>query len=58
MNIRDKKEFFQKIYLDANGNMFLIVEPETAPTDKGGNQYKTFKQLQLTPEGYLKVYNA
>ena len=58
MNIRDKKEFFQKIYLDENGNMRLIVESETGPTNKGSNQYNTFKQLQLTPEGYLKVYNA
>jgi len=58
MNIHNQKKFFQNIYLDDNGNMVIIVEDITNPTEKGVNQYNTFKKLCLTPEGYLKVYNG
>tara|TARA_R110000803_G_scaffold104245_3_gene172414 strand:- start:756 stop:932 length:177 start_codon:yes stop_codon:yes gene_type:complete len=56
MNVHNQKKFFQQIYLNSDGNMVIVVEPVTAPTEKGVSQYNTFQKLTLTPEGYLKVY--
>ena len=58
MNAENQKEFFQKIALDDNGNVIMVIVPKVLPLEKGDNQYNTFKKLQLTPEGYLKIYEA
>jgi len=54
-----EKEFFEKISLDENGNVNIVIVPKVTPTEKGVNRYNTFKKIaQLTPEGYLKVYEG
>jgi hypothetical protein len=59
MNVNNQKEFFENIQLDVNGNVIIVIESSpTSPIEKGVNQYNTFKKIQLTPEGYLKVYNG
>tara|TARA_R110000751_G_C13496476_1_gene449799 strand:+ start:41 stop:217 length:177 start_codon:yes stop_codon:yes gene_type:complete len=58
MNIHNQKKFFQNIFLDSNGNMVLVVEPKQVPLEKGVSQKNTFQKLTLTPEGYLKIYEA
>jgi hypothetical protein len=59
MNVNNQKEFFENIQLDANGNVIVLLVPSpTSPVEKGVNQYNTFKKLELTAEGYLKIYSA
>jgi hypothetical protein len=53
-----EKEFFEKISLDVNGNVNIVIVPKVTPTEKGVNRYNTFKKIELTPEGYLKVYEG
>lgn len=56
MDIKNRKEFFQNIFLDENGNLVIVLDSKTNPTEKGISQYNTYKKLTLTPEGFLKVY--
>ena len=59
MNVNNQKEFFENIQLDANGNVIaVLVASPTSTDEKGINQYNTFKKLELTAEGYLKIYSA
>tara|TARA_R110002153_G_scaffold24650_2_gene78548 strand:- start:389 stop:568 length:180 start_codon:yes stop_codon:yes gene_type:complete len=59
MNVNNQKEFFENIQLDANGNVIVLLVPSpTSPVEKGVNQYNAFKKLELTAEGYLKIYSA
>lgn len=59
MNVNNQKEFFENIQLDANGNVIaVLVNNPTLPVEKGVNQYNTFKKIELTTEGYLKIYSA
>lgn len=55
-NVFNQKEFFDKIYLTEEGNVVIIIEEESSPTDEDRNQYEVFNNICLTPEGYLKVY--
>tara|TARA_R110001592_G_scaffold8536_2_gene46600 strand:+ start:6960 stop:7133 length:174 start_codon:yes stop_codon:yes gene_type:complete len=55
MNVNNSKTFFQKIYLDEAGNMVIQLDDKVGISEKGENQYKTFKKMQLTTEGYLKT---
>jgi len=57
MNVNNSKTFFQKIYLDEAGNMVIQIEDKVGVSEKGENQYKTIKTMQLTTEGYLKTSN-
>lgn len=57
MNVSDQKKFFQKIALDENGNMTIVIEGKTGLDNKGVSQFKTFHTLKLTEEGYLKTYS-
>ena len=52
------KEFFEKISVDTNGNINIVIVPKVNPVQKGVSEYNTIKQVELTPEGYLKVYEA
>jgi len=52
------KELYEKISLDANGNINIVIVPKVTPVGKGVNRFNTIKKLELTPEGYLKVYEA
>jgi len=52
------KEFFEKISLDANGNINIIIVPKVQPTEKGVSEFNTIKNINLTPQGYLVVYEA
>jgi hypothetical protein len=54
--IINAKSFFEKIVLDDNGNIVIVIENKINPIKKGISQYNTFKKLSLTQEGYLKTY--
>ncbi|QDP49152.1 MAG: hypothetical protein Unbinned706contig1001_31 [Prokaryotic dsDNA virus sp.] len=59
MDVNNQKEFFENIQLDVDGNIrAVLVSGPTLPVEKGVNQYNTFKKLELTAEGYLKIYSA
>ena len=59
MNVNNQKEFFENIQLDVDGNVIAVLVPSpTGVIQKGVNQYNTFKKLELTAEGYLKIYSA
>lgn len=59
MNVNNQKEFFENIQLDVDGNVIAVLVPSpTTPVEKGVNQYNTFKKIELTTEGYLKIYSA
>ena len=59
MDINNQKEFYENIQLDENGNvMAVLVNSPTLPVEKGVNQYNFFKKIELTTEGYLKIYSA
>ena len=57
MNVKNQKNFFQKIALDNNGNMMINLNTKEGLVIKGDDQRKTFKKLTLSPEGYLNIYN-
>jgi len=54
--IINAKRFFEKIVLDNDGNIIIVIENRINPLKKGISQYNTFKKLSLTQEGYLKTY--
>ena len=58
MNVNDQKRFFNNIELDKNGNMIVQIEVKTDPLEKGVSQYNTFNKLNITAEGYLKIYQT
>lgn len=59
MDVNNQKEFFENIQLDENGNVrAVLVSGPTLPVEKGVNQYNFFKKIELTTEGYLKIYSA
>ena len=55
MNVRNQKKFFKDVYLDNEGNMVIFSSVTSGAIEKGNDQYKTFKKLKLTAEGYLKT---
>ena len=57
MNVNNKKELFQKIALDDDGNIISVLNVEVGEGKDGDNQYKTVKKLTLSTEGYLNIYN-
>jgi len=57
MNVNNKKELFQKIALDDDGNIIAVLNVEVGEGQDGDNQYKTVKKLTLSTEGYLNIYN-
>lgn len=57
MNVNNKKELFQKIALDDDGNIIAVLNVEVGEGKDGDNQYKTVKKLTLSTEGYLNIYN-
>jgi len=57
MNVKNKKELFQKIALDDDGNIIAVLNVEVGEGGDGENQYKTVKKLTLSTEGYLNIYN-
>ena len=52
------KEFYEKISLDSNGNINVVIVPKVNPTEKGVSEFNTIKKINLTPDGYLVVYQA
>ena len=56
MNVKDKKEFFQKIELDEDGNIKAVIKSEVGDSEKEDDQYKAIRKLTLSPEGYLNIY--
>tara|TARA_R110002094_G_scaffold129450_1_gene123327 strand:- start:453 stop:629 length:177 start_codon:yes stop_codon:yes gene_type:complete len=54
----NQKKFFQKIFLDDDGNMIIIFDEVVNPINKGFTQKNTFQKSQLTNEGYLKTYKS
>lgn len=57
MNVNNKKELFQKIALDDDGNIIAVLNVEVGEGQDGDNQYKAIKKLTLSTEGYLNIYN-
>jgi len=57
MNVNNKKELFQKIALDDDGNIIAVLNVEVGEGQDGDNQYKTVKKITLSNEGYLNIYN-
>jgi len=57
MEVKNKKELFQKIALDDDGNIIAVLNVEVGEGKDGDNQYKTVKKLTLSTEGYLNIYN-
>tara|TARA_Y100000385_G_C12572234_1_gene416863 strand:+ start:327 stop:503 length:177 start_codon:yes stop_codon:yes gene_type:complete len=57
MNVNNKKELFQKIALDDDGNIIAVLNIEVGEGQDGDNQYKTIKKVTLSTEGYLNIYN-
>ena len=57
MNVKNKKELFQKIALDDDGNIIAVLNVEVGEGQDGDNQYKTIKKVTLSTEGYLNIYN-
>jgi len=57
MDVKNKKELFQKIALDDDGNIIAVLNVEVGEGSDGENQYKTVKKLTLSTEGYLNIYN-
>jgi len=57
MDVKNKKELFQKIALDDDGNIIAVLNVEVGEGSNGENQYKTVKKLTLSTEGYLNIYN-
>ena len=57
MNVNNKKELFQKIALDEDGNIIAVLKSEVGEGVDRDNQYKAIKKLTLSPEGYLNIYN-
>ena len=57
MNVNNKKELFQKIAMDDDGNIIAVLNVEVGEGQDGDNQYKTVKKLTLSTEGYLNIYN-
>ena len=57
MDVKNKKELFQKIALDDDGNIIAVLNVEVGEGKDGDNQYKTVKKLTLSTEGYLNIYN-
>lgn len=56
MNVKDKKELFQKIELDEDGNIKAVIKSEVGDSEKEDDQYKAIRKLTLSPEGYLNIY--
>jgi len=57
MNVNNKKELFQKIALDDEGNIIAVLNVEVGESESKNNQYKVIKNLTLSTEGYLNIYN-
>ena len=57
MNVNNKKELFQNIALDEDGNIIAVLKSEVGEGVDRDNQYKAIKKLTLSPEGYLNIYN-
>ena len=57
MNVNNKKELFQKIALDDDGNIIAVLNVEVGEGQDGDNQYQAVKKLTLSTEGYLNIYN-
>lgn len=56
MDVNSKKNFFQKIALDEDGNMIVILESKVGESEKGVSQHNTMKKLTINEDGYLKIY--
>jgi len=57
MEVRNKKELFQKIALDDDGNIIAVLNVEVGEGESLGNQYKVIKKMTLSTEGHLNIYN-
>lgn len=57
MNVKNKKELFQNIALDDDGNIIAVLNVEVGEGESKNNQYKVIKNLTLSTEGYLNIYN-
>ena len=56
MDVKNYREFFENIQLDENGNLKCILQTDEGVTlEKGINMYNTYKKLELTNDGYIKI---
>lgn len=47
--------FFDKIQLDSDGNVKVAIEVTSGGEYKPGDKYTFFRDIELTPEGCLKI---
>ena len=50
----NRKEFFENIQLDDNGNLKVVIVTGGINEDIN-NQFEFYSNISLTPEGYLQI---
>ena len=52
----DYKRFFEEVALDENGNIICVLLEKDNGDEDAINQKNFFDDVELTEEGYLKIY--
>lgn len=55
MYIKNKREFFENIKLDENGNVLCVIVSDTGSDIDINSEYDFYSNIELTEEGYLKI---
>ena len=55
INVKNQFDFFKNIKLDDDGALKVELFDKKIPVTKEGSQYKVYKKIVLTEEGYLKI---
>ena len=55
MNIKNKKQFFENVKLDENGNVLCVIVSDSGFDLDTNSQYDFYSNIVLTEEGYLKI---
>jgi len=58
MKVNNQKEFFERLQLDANGNVKIVIVSKSGTDTKSTDQYDFFSKIEITDEGYLKLYEV
>jgi len=58
MKVNNQKEFFERLQLDANGNVKVVIVSKSGTDTKSTDQYDFFSKIEITDEGYLKLYEV
>jgi len=55
MYIKNKREFFENVKLDENGNVLCVIVSDGGSDIDINSQYDFYSNIELTEEGYLKI---